>query len=300
MRPLLVVITGPTAVGKSSVSVQLAKHFACPVISADSRQVYKEMQIGTAVPSKKELSQVPHYFIQSHSIHSAFNAGKYEEECISLLDKLFNDHPCIILTGGSGLYIDAVLFGNDEFPDADKALRADLNKLFKENGIELLQEKLKDLDPVYFKEVDKKNPQRLIRAIEVCTQTGMPYSSLRKSKSKTRNFDYLIIGLEENRQDLYNRINKRVDSMMNEGLLEEVKTLYAHKNLNAVQTVGYSELFDFLDEKLTLEQAIEKIKQHSRNYAKRQYTWLKKYENLIRINRNEANKIIQLVDEHLR
>lgn len=300
MKPLLVVITGPTAIGKSSLSIQIAKHYACPVVSADSRQVYKEMFIGTAVPSKEELKQTPHYFIQSHSIHDSFNAGKYEEECITLLEKLFQKNKCVVLTGGSGLYIDAVLFGKDDFPEANQALRKKLNNLFKLRGIESLQEKLKVLDPVYFEKVDKQNPQRLIRAIEVCTQTGLPYSSQRKATVKNRDFNYLLIALEEDREVLYNRINERVDKMMEDGLLEEVKSLHEHKNLNAVQTVGYSELFDFIDGKQSLEDAISKIKQHTRNYAKRQITWLKKYEALNWVRRNEEARIIQLIDAYLK
>lgn len=299
MKPLLVVITGPTAVGKTSTSIQLAKHFGCPIVSADSRQVYKEMSIGTAVPTHEELKQVEHYFVHSHSIHTPLNAGIYENECIALLDNLFQKNKIIVLSGGSGLYINAVLFGHDEFPSANHAIRNELIKSYEANGLSFLQDALKAADPTYYAEVDQQNPQRLIRALEVYKQTGKPYSSFRKSTPKARNFEYMLFAINEDRESLYTRINKRVDEMMSNGLLDEAKALYLFKELNAVQTVGYTELFNYLDSNYTLEQAIDKIKQHSRNYAKRQLTWIKKYEEVQWVSRSESDKIIQLIGGHL-
>ncbi|NNM15169.1 MAG: tRNA (adenosine(37)-N6)-dimethylallyltransferase MiaA, partial [Bacteroidia bacterium] len=228
-----------------------------------------------------------------------FNAGIYEEECMALLDKLFVKNKIVVLSGGSGLYINAVLFGHDELPPANDEIRQKLIKSYEDNGIAVLQKELKAADPVYFEEVDQLNPQRLMRALEVCKQTGKPYSSFRKSTPKKRNFNHLIIAINEDRESLYTRINQRVDEMMNEGLLDEVKSLHPYKHLNAVQTVGYTELFIHLDKQYTLDEAVDKIKQHSRNYAKRQITWIKKYDEVHWVNRNETQKIIQLIDAHL-
>lgn len=300
MKPLLVVITGPTAVGKTSISLKIAKHFSCPIISADSRQLFKELKIGTAPPSQKDLEEVQHYFIQSHSIHQMFNASTYEDECIPLIEKLFDNHKVLVMSGGSGLYIDAVLYGKDNLPKANKEIRIKLKSELKKAGIEPLQKRLKELDPEYYNEVDIKNPQRLIRAIEVCELAGVPYSSLRSHQSKKRDFKFILFAINEDRNTLYDRINKRVDLMFEQGLLDEVNSLHPFKHLNAVQTVGYTELFDYLDSKYELNEAVEKIKQHTRNYAKRQLTWLRKYKNINWIKRNESDIIIKLIESHLR
>ncbi|OFY85601.1 MAG: tRNA (adenosine(37)-N6)-dimethylallyltransferase MiaA [Bacteroidetes bacterium RIFCSPLOWO2_12_FULL_35_15] len=272
----LIVIIGPTAIGKTSLSIALAKELNCPVISADSRQFFKEMSIGTAKPSKEEMQGVPHYFIDSHSIVEDYNVGKFENEAIGLLEKLFQKHNVVLMVGGSGLYIDAVCKGFDKLPEADAELREKINSIFESKGMAGLQELLKDLDPEYYTKVDLQNRHRVSRAIEVCLCTGKPYSSLREGKNKERNFNSIKVGLNTSREVLYSQINQRVDEMMKQGLLEEVKALQAHKGLNALQTVGYRELFDYLDKKNDLFSAVELIKQNTRNFAKRQLTWFRK------------------------
>jgi tRNA dimethylallyltransferase len=269
----LIVIVGPTAIGKTALSIAIAKKYNCPVISADSRQFFKEMTIGTAKPDANEMQGVPHYFIDSHSITEEYNVGKFETEAIALLENLFQSHNYVIMVGGSGLYVDAVCKGFDELPEADIEIRNKINLIIETKGIEGLQLLLKELDPVYYNKVDLHNPQRLSRALEVCLTTGMPYSSLREGKTKKRNFNSIKIGLNTSRELLYERINLRVDEMMTNGLLEEVKQLQAYKHLNALQTVGYKELFDYLDNILPLNDAINKIKQNTRRFAKRQLTW---------------------------
>ena len=272
----LIVIIGPTAIGKTSLSIALAKELNGPVISADSRQFFKEMSIGTAKPSKEEMQGVPHYFIDSHSIVEDYNVGKFENEAIGLLEKLFQKHNVVLMVGGSGLYIDAVCKGFDKLPEADAELREKINSIFESKGMAGLQELLKDLDPEYYTKVDLQNRHRVSRAIEVCLCTGKPYSSLREGKNKERNFNSIKVGLNTSREVLYSQINQRVDEMMKQGLLEEVKALQAHKGLNALQTVGYRELFDYLDKKNDLFSAVELIKQNTRNFAKRQLTWFRK------------------------
>lgn len=273
MKKNLIVIAGPTAVGKTALSVELAKHFGCPVISADSRQFFKEMSIGTAKPAAEEIQGVPHYFVDHISIHDLYNVGQYEREAIATIEQLFETHHELILVGGSGLYINAVLNGVDEFEEIPPEIREHLNKTYQEQGLAWLQEKLLELDPVYYQEVDLNNPQRLIRALEVCIHKGKPYSSFRTKAKKIRPFNVIPILVNTEREVLYDRINRRVDQMMAQGLLEEVKHLYPHKQLNALNTVGYKELFDFLDHKYTLEEAVNLIKQNTRRYAKRQLTW---------------------------
>lgn len=298
----LIVIAGPTAVGKTSLSITLAKHFACPVISADSRQFFKEMHIGTAKPTKAEMEAVTHYFIDSHSIAESYNVGKFEKEAIDLLDQLFKKHETVILVGGSGLYIDAVCKGLDELPEADPLIREKINTLLKEEGIEGLQRQLKKLDPVYYNQVDLLNPQRVGRALEVCMTTGKPYSALRLDKLKKRNFNCIKIGLIIDREILYERINLRVDQMMKDGLLNEVKSLQQYKHLNALQTVGYKELFDSLHElggdtenfetDRVLEKAVELIKQNTRRFAKRQLTWFRRDEQIKWFEPHEIENIL--------
>lgn len=273
MNKHLIVIAGPTAVGKTALSIELAKHFDCPVISADSRQFYREMSIGTAKPTKAEMQQVPHYFIDTISIQDTYNVGQYERDAIECIDGLFKEHTHLILVGGSGLYINAVLNGVDEFEEIPSAIREKIINTYEGKGLAYLQEELKRLDEPYYNQVDLNNPQRIMRALEVCMHTGKAYSSFRKKEKKERNFNAINLLINTERELLYSRINKRVEQMMTDGLLEEVQQLYPNKHLNALNTVGYKELFDFMDKKSTLEEAVNLIKQNTRRYAKRQLTW---------------------------
>lgn len=292
----LIVIVGPTAVGKTAMSIAIAKEFDCPVVSADSRQFFKEMNIGTAKPTESEIQGITHYFINSHNITDDFNVGKYETEAIALLEKLFQTHEKVILVGGSGLYIDAVCKGFDELPEADEEIRNKINLLLKTDGIEGLQKLLKELDINYFNKVDLQNPQRLSRALEVCLTTGKPYSELRKGKIKKRDFNIIKVGINTSRELLYDRINKRVDEMMKNGLLNEVKSLQDFKHLNALQTVGYKELFDHLENNLDLNSAIELIKQNSRRFAKRQLTWFHRDEEIKWFEPNQTKEILVYIN----
>lgn len=273
MKKNLIIIAGPTAVGKTALSIELAKFYNCPVISADSRQFYKEMSIGTAKPTSEEMQDVPHYFINNISIHDVYNVGQFEREAIELIESLFKTNEYLILVGGSGLYINAILNGVDEFEEIPAHIREQLIKDYEEKGITYLQEELKLKDEVYYNQVDLNNPQRIMRALEVCIHTQKPYSSFRTKEKKQRSFNTINILINTEREALYARINKRVDIMMQNGLLEEVKGLYPFKHLNALNTVGYKELFDFIDGKCSLEDAVNLIKQNSRRYAKRQLTW---------------------------
>lgn len=272
-KPLLVIILGPTGVGKTAVAISLAQKFNTSVISADSRQFYKEIPIGTAQPSKEELTAVKHFFIGDRSVSEHVDAGKYAEEAHALLEKEFRKNKILILCGGSGLYINALINGFDPLPDADAVLREELQQLFEQSGIETLQEELRKLDPEFYEEIDQNNPSRLMRAIEVCRLSGKKYSELRVGEKKSLPFDVLKIGIELPREELYARINQRVDEMMKAGLEEEAKAVLPYRKQNALQTVGYKELFDYFDGKISKEKAVELIKQHSRNYAKRQMTW---------------------------
>jgi len=271
--PLLVVVLGPTAVGKTSVAIQLAKHFKTEIVSADSRQLFRELPIGTAAPSVEEMQGVPHHFIGNLSVAQRCDAGQWAGEARKVLDELFKKHDVVICAGGSGLYIDALLNGMDELPERDDTLRRELQDLFAEKGIGALQEKLKTLDPEYYAQVDINNHKRLIRGIEVCILSGGKYSEKRSGKQAELPFRVVKIGLEMDREKLYERINQRVDQMMEAGLEKEARSVIAFRDNNALATVGYREMFDYFDGKTTLPQAIELIKQHSRNYAKRQMTW---------------------------
>lgn len=279
--PLLVVVLGPTAVGKTSVAIQLAKHFNTEIISADSRQLFRELPIGTAAPSLEEMQGVPHHFIGNLSVAQRCDAGQWATEARIVLDQLFQRHEVVICVGGSGLYIDALLNGMDELPERDDNLRKELQALLVENGITALQEKLRALDPEYYAQVDVNNHKRLIRGIEVCLLSGGKYSEKRSGQPKELPFRVVKIGLEMDREKLYERINKRVDQMMAAGLEAEAKSVIAFRDNNALATVGYRELFDYFDGKTTMEQAVELIKQHSRNYAKRQMTWWRKATNIM-------------------
>lgn len=286
-KNLLITIIGPTAIGKTSLSIALAQHFGCEIISCDSRQFFKEMTIGTAVPSDEELASATHHFIQNKSIFDNYSVGDFEKEAISKLDELFIKNNIQIMVGGSGLYVDAVLKGFDDFPDIDEDIRKKINADFESFGIDYLQQKLKELDSDYFQKLSTENPQtlqnpqRMKRFVEVCVGTGKPYSSFIGQKKNQRNFTPIVIGLESEREIMYNRINQRVDIMMQDGLLKEAESLFPNKNLNALQTVGYRELFDYFDGKTSLELAIEQIKMNTRRFSKRQITWFKRTENVI-------------------
>lgn len=273
LKPLLVILLGPTAVGKTSLAIALAKRFNTVIFSADSRQLYKEIPIGTAQPTPQEIQEVAHFFVASNSITEHIDAGRYGMEARELLISEFKKHALIILAGGSGLYMDAVINGFDELPDANPTIRAELNLEFQEKGISVLQDELKKLDPIYFAQVDQHNPARLMRAIEICRLSEKKYSELRIGKAESNAFEVLKIGLDLPREELYARINNRVEVMFENGLEEEARSVFPYRKMNALQTVGYKELFDYFDGHLTKEKAIELIKQHSRNYAKRQLTW---------------------------
>jgi tRNA dimethylallyltransferase len=286
LKKKLITISGPTASGKTSLSLKLAEHLNCSIISCDSRQFYKEMSIGTAVPLKNELKKIDHYCIQHKSIKEAYTIGDFKDEAHKILKKLFKNNDFVIMTGGSGLYMDSVVNGLDDFPKIDPVIREGLNKNFKSNGIIYLQKKLKELDPKYYSIVDLNNHRRIIRALEVCISEKQPYSNFLNKKNNTNNkFKTVNLSIETNRVDLYKKINSRVDQMIEYGLVEEVNSLYKYKHLNPLNTVGYKEIFDFIDGKSTLIEAIDKIKQNTRRYAKRQLTWLKKRK-LIWVNKN--------------
>lgn len=278
----LIVISGPTAVGKTTVAVAIAKRFNTVVLSADSRQIFKEMSIGTAKPSKEEMEGVKHYFVDHVSIHDqpVYDAAQFEKEAIVLLDTLFQTHDHVVLAGGSGLYVNAVLYGLDDIPEVPEAIREGLNQEVLTKGLEALLVELKEKDPDYYNVVDKSNARRIQRALEVIRYTGNPFSMYRTGEAKKRNFQVVHIGLERTREELYDRINKRMDVMLDQGLEEEAKGLYAYRTFNALQTVGYKEVFDYIEQKYTRVEMIEKLKQHTRNYAKRQITWLKKQKDI--------------------
>jgi len=291
----LIIITGPTAIGKTGLAVFLAKQLKTEIISFDSRQFYKEMKIGTAVPSEEELSEVSHHFIQNLSIFDEYSVGDFERDALQKIEELFEKYDSLIMVGGSGMFEKAVTEGLDEFPDIDPKIREELISEFRESGIEKLQKELRISDPDYYNQVDLQNHQRIIRALEVCRGTGLPYSSFRKKNIRHRNFNVSKIGLELPREEIYSRINHRVDMMMMEGLLDEVKSLYSFRNLNSLQTVGYKELFDYLDGKADLDFAIEEIKKNTRRYAKRQLTWYRKDKNIQWFSPFEKEKIFQFI-----
>lgn len=281
----LIVVIGPTAIGKTALSIALAQHYGCEIVSCDSRQFYKEMRIGTAVPSAEELQNAPHHFIQNKSIFESYTVGDFEIEALEKLTELFPKNNIQIMVGGSGLYVDAVLKGFDEFPDIDKSIREEITAVYDTLGLDFLQKKLKELDPNYYEQLlhnnpqTLQNPQRMKRFIEVCIGSNQPYSSFLGIRKNKRNFTPILIGLEADREVMYNRINKRVDLMMQEGLLEEAQELLPNQNLNALQTVGYRELFDYLNGDSNLAFAVEEIKKNTRRFAKRQITWFKRTEN---------------------
>ena len=293
----LVVIAGPTAVGKTKTAIRVAQHFKTEIISADSRQIFTEPRIGTAYPSDEELSAVTHHLVGNHHVTEYYNAWKFEHEALEIAEKLFVNHDVVVLAGGSGLYIDAVCNGIDEIPDIDAELRENINRQFEENGIEHLRQTLKHLDPEYYEIVDLSNPARLKRAIEICIQTGKPYSQQRKEQKADRPFSIIKIALNLPREELYSRINKRVDAMIEEGLEAEVRSLTKYKDCTALKTVGYREFFDYFDGKCTREEAIEKIKQNTRKYAKKQITWIKRSNDYRWFSPMETTEIIAYIEQ---
>jgi len=299
-KPVLIVLVGPTSVGKTAISIELAKHLDSVILSSDSRQFYKEMVIGTAKPSLKQLKEVEHYFVNNLSIHEYFSVGDFEQNVLNFLDVYFQKNHIAILVGGSGLYVDAVLNGLDDLPIVPEELRWTIMKEVEENGLSTLVAELQNFDPIYAQLVDLKNKQRIVRAVEVIRYTKKPFSSFMKKSSQKRPFEVIKIGITSERNSLYKSINFRVDEMMKQGLLEEARKLHEYKNLYALQTVGYKELFDHLEGKLTLHEAIELIKRNTRRYAKRQLTWFRKdaeitwFENteLENIKNHVSNKLI--------
>ena len=288
----LIVIAGPTASGKTAFAIKVAKALSTVILSADSRQFYKEMSIGTAAPTEEELSQAKHYFVHHISIEDKYDVADYEHDVLQLLDELFKTHDAVVMTGGSGLFIDAVCNGIDTMPDVKPEIRGKVQKLFDENGLKALQDEVLRLDPEYYATVDQQNPRRLQRALEVCYQTGEPFSSFRSGNAVKRDFDIKKYALLWNRQQLIERIDKRVDMMMKQGLLDEAKALYPKRVLNALNTVGYKELFAYFDGQCTLKDAVEQIKVHTRQYAKRQMTWLRKDNSYQWITTEEIDTVI--------
>ena len=280
----LIYIAGPTGVGKTDLSLEIAKKFNTDIVSCDSRQFYKELKIGASPPSYSQLKEVKHHFIHHKSIHDVYNVGKYEKDAITVINNLFKEKDNLILVGGSGLYADSIMYGIDDFPDIPSGIRNNIITDFKSGGLEVIQNKLKKLDPEYYEEVDLSNFNRIIRALEVIELTGKKFSSLRTKKEKQRIFKSHVLIIETDREKLYKRINDRVDSMIKEGLEEEALKLKDFKELNPLNTVGYKEFFNYFEDKLTFTQTVEKIKQNTRNYAKRQITWLKKYSDAKKIN----------------
>ncbi len=294
---LLVSISGPTASGKTSLSLNLAKHFSTEIISCDSRQMYREMKIGTAVPTPEELNQCPHHFIGKLSMHDYYNASMYENDISGLLKTLFKKHNMVIMTGGSGMYLDAVLYGIDDIPDPDMKIRQKLTQRYHNEGLEPLRFELKKLDPLCYQHIDKNNHKRIIRALEVCLSTGKPFSSFHTRKRKKRNFDVLLIGLNKDRKLLYQDIDKRIDKMLAQGLEEEARTLYPHKGLVPLKTIGYTEFFRYFDNEITKEQAIQLIRKNTRQYARKQLNWLKRYKNMQWFDYDKHEEIVHYVEQ---
>lgn len=307
MHNYLITIIGPTAIGKTSLSIALAQHFGCDIISCDSRQFFKEMRIGTAVPSDEELASANHHFIQNKSIFEEYTVGDFERDAIAKLDELFEKNNVQIMVGGSGLYVDAVLKGFDDFPEINSTIRDEVRANYEQLGIEYLQTILKEKDSDYFNLLSSnnpqtlQNPQRMMRFVEVCLGSNQPYSSFLNQKKNSRNFTPIIIGLEAERQVMYDRINHRVDIMMNEGLLAEAEKLFPNKDLNALQTVGYRELFEYLEGNISLDFAIEEIKKNTRRFSKRQLTWFKRTENAVWFDYLvDRKEIINHINQHIK
>lgn len=293
----LIVITGPTAVGKTALCLDIAQHFGIPIINADSRQIYKELKIGTASPTSEQLQLVPHYFVGSLSLTDYYSASLFEQQVLEILSRQFRSHDFALMAGGSMMYIDAVCDGIDDIPTVDDVTRETLKRRLAQEGLEALVEQLKELDPEYYKIVDRQNPRRVVHGLEICLMTGKTYTSFRKREKKQRPFRIVKIGLNRPREELYDRINQRVDQMMQQGLLEEAKALYPMRQMNALNTVGYKELFDYLDGRWPLEEAVERIKGNTRRYARKQLTWYKKDPQIRWFHPDDKEQIISYISQ---
>lgn len=296
MKKTLIVITGPTAVGKTACCLDIAKHYGLPIINADSRQIFQELRIGTARPTEEQMQKVKHYFVGTLRLDDYYSASLFEQQVLALLGQLFMTYDYALIAGGSMMYIDAVCDGIDDIPTIDDVTRETMKRRLKEEGLEALCEELKRLDPDYYEIVDRQNPRRVIHALEICTMTGKTYTSFRKREKRERPFEIIKIGLNRPREELYTRINQRVDQMMADGLLDEARKLYPLKGLNALNTVGYKELFDYFDGRWSLEEAVERIKGNTRRYARKQLTWFKKDERIRWYHPDDQNKIMNEID----
>ena len=295
----LIVIVGPTGSGKTALSLSVAQHYACPIISTDSRQFYRGIPIGTAQPTAEEQAAVEHHFIASHALEDDFNCGAYEVAALKRLEELFLKHDVVVAVGGSGLYIKALTEGMDDLPEVSTELRQSLSARLQSEGLEALAEELKALDAAFYEVVDRKNPARVLRALEVCIATGKPYSSLRTGVRRERDFNIIKIGTQMDREVLYERIDRRVDIMIDEGLEQEARAVYDKRHLNSLQTVGYREMFDYFDGTTTRDEAIELIKRNSRRYAKRQMTWFRRDEEIAWFEPSDCDKILQYIDSKI-
>lgn len=298
-KPTLIVLIGPTGIGKTDLSLNIAEHYNTEIISADSRQLYADLKIGTAAPTPEQLARVKHHFVGTLQLTDYYSAAQYEAEVMKKLDELFKRHNVIVLTGGSMMYVDAVCKGIDDIPTVDEETRKTLMQHYENVGLERLCAELKILDPEYYDIVDKKNPKRVIHALEICYMTGQTYTSFRTSQTKERPFNIIKVGLKREREELYARINKRVDIMMEDGLLEEAKSVYQYKNLNSLNTVGYKEMFKYLDGEWELPFAIEKIKQNSRIYSRKQVTWFKRDTDITWFHPDDTDNIMSFIEERL-
>lgn len=295
----LIIVLGPTGVGKSDISIQLAKHYHTEIISADSRQFFRELSIGTAVPSADDLRMVPHHFIQTKSIHEYYNVSEYETEALQLIGELFKRINPVVLTGGSMLYVDTICNGIDDIPTVDPEIRGEVIGWYEKNGIDALRQRLLEVDPEYYQIVDLNNPKRMLHAIEIHQMTGLPITSFRKKTIKERPFHIIKVGINQDRKILYERINQRVLKMMDAGLLEEAKAVYPHRKLNSLNTVGYKELFSYLDGDCTLEEAIDLIQRNTRRYARKQLTWFRRDQQIEWFEPNQISEIVDFVDQKM-
>lgn len=300
MTKSLLLILGPTGVGKTELSLRVAEHYGCPIVNCDSRQVFRSIPIGTAAPTAQEQARVKHYFVATRSLEEDYNAGQYERDALKLLDELFEKHEVVVMTGGSMLYADAVCYGLDDLPNIPVDIRKQVQEAYETNGIKWLQDEVKRLDPDYWSEVDQQNPARLAHCVEMCLATGKTYSSLRTKTTKNRPFRIIKIGLERPREELYDRINRRVEQMIADGMVDEARAVYPQRQLNSLQTVGYRELFAYFDGAYDLNRAIELIQQNTRHYAKRQMTWFRRDQQIHWLKANDDyEKNIHLIDSLL-
>lgn len=298
-KPVLIVLIGPTGVGKTELSLSIAEHYHTSIISSDSRQLYKDLKIGTAAPTPAQLARVPHYFVGTLELTDYYSAAQYETEVLKKLDELFQAHPVVVMTGGSMMYVDAVCKGIDDIPTVDKDTRELMIHRYETEGLDQLCAELRVLDPEYYRIVDLKNPKRVIHALEICYMTGKTYTSFRTRTQKERPFHIVKVGLTREREELYQRINQRVDEMMKEGLLEEAKRVYPYRQLNSLNTVGYKEIFKYLDGEWDLPFAIEKIKQNSRIYSRKQMTWFKRDAEITWFHPEQKEEVLRFIDSQI-